>query len=430
MSQKQDDLKIRNVALGITAADQETDIGGGLSQMPLAEIGVTDTTGIFQKRGLSAADVILPDGASVQARLGAIMQLQQEVNDHMNDITGSEAGVHGGRFNMETENFEFFNPVYGDFQPITDGAPPTPQQIRTYGVQIDTTNSNPYTSVTYTGQAIGMVGGSNMWDSMPIFRDIRPCLVLNGSVVGYLNPNNYAQWSPTQDLTGLPATPDITSGNAGDVMIEIPRVGWRISTIGNILNVEITNDPNGGLQNFRYYAHTRVTEGDRNMLYVGAYKGFILNNRLRSLSGRTPSVSITIGNLRTAARANGAGYDQQMFFSVMLLQILYLIRFKNLNSQAALGQGVTTSGTPNVVNTGGTNTRSMNWGSQNTREQVKCLGIEDLWGNIWERVEGCFLDANFNLLTAFQGFNDTGAGYINRGSTGSTATVSAFIRRV
>ena len=65
-----------------------------------------------------------------------------------------------------------------------------------------------------------------------------------------------------------------------------------------------------------------------------------------------------------------------------------------------------------------------------TREQIKCLGIEDLWGNIWERVDGCFCDANFNLLTAFQNFNDTGAGYINRGSMGATAISSTFIRRV
>ena len=166
-----------------------------------------------------------------------------------------------------------------------------------------------------------------------------------------------------------------------------------------------------------------------NLLYVGAYKGFVLSNRLRSLSGRLPDVSITIGDLRTAARANGAGYDQQMFFSMTLLQILYLIRFKNLNSQQALGQGLTAATAR--VNTGGTNTRGLNWGTQNAaQDQVKCLGIEDLWGNIWERVDGCFCDANFNLLTSFQNFNDTGAGYDNRGNLGMTASVSAFIGRV
>ena len=355
-----------------------------------------------------------------------VAAMQEELSGHTSAIAASVAGVHGFRWDEETETLQFFNPALGDFQDVGTGSAPTPQEIRTYGVSIDITNSNPYTAVTYIGNAAGMVGGSAMWDSMPIFRDIKPCLFNNGAVVGYLNPDNYAQWAPGETQ---PGTPDITSGNAGDVMIEIPKVGWRINTTGNTLTVEITNDPNAGAQGFRYFAHTRATEGDREKLYAGAYKGFILNNRLRSLSGRSPNVSITIGDLRTAAQLNGAGYDQQMFYPMLLLQCLYLIRFKSLNSQTALGQGLTSATAR--VNTGGTNTRGMNWGTQNAAtDQVKCLGIEDLWGNIWERVDGCFCDANFNLLTAFQNFNDTGAGYANRGPLGMTATLSAWIGRV
>lgn len=357
--------------------------------IPLAEVGITDNNGDFSKRGLAAADIFLNTGASIQDKYDS-------------GEWGGGSGSGGG-----------------------DGGGPG-QQIRTYGVQIDLNNSNPDTSVSYIGGAVGMVGGSPLWDTMPIFKDIRPCLFNNGQVVGYLNPNNYAQFE-----NGSAA--DITSGNAGDVMIEIPRLGWRINTSGNIMTVEVTNDPNAGAQGFRYFAHSRGAEGDRNKLYVGAYKGFILNSRLRSLSGRTPNVSITIADLRTAAEANGAGYSQSMFYPVMLLQILYLIRFCNLNSRGALGTGASggaASGLTGPLVTGGTNARGLNWGTQNAAEQVKCLGIEDLWGNVWERVEGCFIDANHNLLTAFQNFNDTGAGYTNRGATGATATISDWIRRV
>ena len=317
------------------------------------------------------------------------------------------------------------------------GLPPVlpidPVEIRTYGVQIDYNNSNPYTSVTYINDAMGMMGGSASWDDMPIFRDIKPCLFRDGTVIGYLNPNNYAEWAPGQGLSG---TPDITSGAGGDVMVEFPKVGWRIVTEGNILTVQVTNDPNAGSLGYRYYAHTRVVEGDRGYLYVGVYKGHVLNNRLRSLSGRMPSALVTdptgpgtISDFRSVAHANGAGYEQQMFYSLMLLQVLYLIRFKNLNSQAALGQGLTASTTH--ANTGGTNARGMNWGTQNGEvDQVKCLGVEDLWGNMWERVDGCFSDANTNLLTAFQNFNDNGSGYTNRGFLGQTPIGQHWITRV
>jgi len=272
MSEK--DLKVRDLSAGISAMDDEIDTGGQGS-LPVAEMGFTDNNGVFQKRGLAAADIVLADGMNVQQRLAAISSLQEEVNDHMSAIIGSAAGIHGGRFNMDSEEFEFFNPVYGDFQSVNTGTAPAPQQIRTYGVQINLSNSNPYTAVTYIDNAVGMVGGSSMWDSMPIFRDIRPCLFNGGAVVGYLNPNNYAQWAEGETQSG---TPDITSGAQGDVMIEIPKIGWRFSRAGNVLTIQITNDPNGGAQGFRYFAHTRLSEGDRNHLYCGAYKGFILES--------------------------------------------------------------------------------------------------------------------------------------------------------
>ena len=402
-----------------------------------ARAGFTDpATGNFIPVALPATDITMNDGATVQSRAGQIPDILENLNAHI-----QTSNAHNWRMNPDTGEPEWFNPVLGGFEGIGRGDNggdfnPSPA-IRTYGVQVDLNNSNPYTAVSYIDNAVGMIGGSSMWDSMPIFRDIKPCLFNNGQVVGYLNPNNYGQWdtayNTAQSITPPAGNPNITSGAMGDVMVEFPLAGWQIQTSGNVMTVRITNDPNAGAQGFRYYAHTRVNEGDRNHLYVGTYKGFILNNRLRSLSGRSPNVSITIGDLRTAARQNGTGYDQQMFYSITLLQILYLIRFKNLNSQAALGQGASGgagSGLTGPLVTGTTNSRGLNWGTQNVANQVKCLGIEDLWGNVWERVDGCFIDANFNLLTAFQNFNNTGAGYTNRGATGATATISDWIRRV
>ena len=305
--------------------------------------------------------------------------------------------------------------------------PQLPSEIVTYGVQIDLSNPNPYTSVTYTDDAIGMIGGSEAWDSLPIFRDIRPCLFSAGKVVGYLNPNNYAEWAEDQDLTGLPAAPDITTGNGGDVMVEFPKLGWRFNRYGNVLTVQITNHPNAGAQGFRYYGHTRFVEGDRDFLYVGAYSGFRLGTRLRSLSGRVP-VSLNLGDFRSAAHLNGPGYDQQMFYSVTLLQILYLIRFKNLDSQSALGNGRTNATTFQA--TGTANTSGMNWGTHaNMTDIVKCLGVEDLWGNVNELVDGFRFDLDLTISTAFTEFNTTTA-FTPRGKSPSTGTISGWITDV
>lgn len=292
-------------------------------------------------------------------------------------------------------------------------------RYKTYGVTIDLTNPDPFTSVTYTRDAVGMTGGSIFWDEMPIFKDIKICALQNGSVNYYLNPNNYAQKAD--------GSASILTGADGDIMAEIPKTGYMISTSpdGNTLTVDVTNNPND--PNFRYYAHTRVAEGDRDKLYIGVYHGQIVSNRLRSVSGVTPTASQTIGVFRTAAKANGTGYDQFSFYPLTLIQCLFLIRFKNLNSQSALGRGYV-DGNTSVADTGGANAKGMYFGETSGKQQMKCFGIEDLWGNVRDWIDGLWSDSSRNMWTAFQNFNDNGSGYINRGQ-GATANISNYMSK-
>ena len=291
--------------------------------------------------------------------------------------------------------------------------------LKIYGVRIDMNNSNPLTSVAYTDDAVGMTGGDVAWDNMNIFKDIKPCILKNGVVQYYLDPNDF-----TKKADGTPA--DIESGNDGDVMIEIPKTGFLISTVGNILTVKVTDDSNN--PNFKYYAHTRVTEGDRSKLYIGAYLGWKDgSNKLRSLSGKTPTASQTIGTFRTQAKANGSGYDLVSFYPLTLLQCLYLIKYKNLDSQTALGRGYV-DGNSAATNTGGTNTKGMDWGETTGKLQMKLFGLEDFWGNLRWWIDGLFSDSNRNIKTAFQNFNDTGSGYTDRGQ-GATSDISGYMSK-
>jgi hypothetical protein len=293
-----------------------------------------------------------------------------------------------------------------------------PQPFKIFGIRIDLTNSNPASAVTYTDDAVGMTAGSSAWDSMPIFKDIKPCVLKNGVVQYYLNPSDF-----TKKADGSAA--DITSGNDGDVMIEIPKTGFSITTNGNYIDVKVTDNPNNAA--FKYYAHSRAAEGDRQKLYIGAYKGYKDgSNKLRSLSGKTPTVSQTIGTFRTQAQANGSGYGMLSFYPLTLIQCLYLIKYKNLDSQTALGQGYT--GGSAAQSTGATNTAGMCYGSTSTTSRIKLFGIEDFWGNVWEWIDGLFCDSSRNIKTAFQGFNDTGNGYTSRGQ-GATSDISGYMSK-
>lgn len=274
-----------------------------------------------------------------------------------------------------------------------------------FSYTIDSTNSNPETAVTYTGDCAGFtsatMGDSFNWgswaDKWP-FNEIKPCLVKNRAVVGYLNPNNYSEFED-----GTPA--DIVSGDAGDCMVEFPKMYLGMSTDAQgLTTVTITNDATvEGV-----YDDAFVYKGQSySKFYVGAFKGYVLDNKLRSLSGKYPTVDNTIGNFRTAAQANGEGYEQTQWYQLMLRQALYILLFKNLNSQAALGAGNT--GERSKTNTGGSNSNGVNYGSTSS-VQVKCLGIEDFWGNIYEWVDG-IATKNYTAYTANGNYNDNCDGY-------------------
>lgn len=284
--------------------------------------------------------------------------------------------------------------------------PPKPGGKYVFSYTIDSTNSNPETAVTYTGDCAGFtpatMGDSFNWgswaDKWP-FNEIKPCLVKNRAVVGYLNPNNYSEFED-----GTPA--DIISGDAGDCMVEFPKMYLGMSTDAQgLTTVTITNDATiEGV-----YDDAFVYKGKSySKFYVGAFKGYVLNDKLRSLSGKTPTASKAIAYFRTAAQANGEGYEQSQWYQLMLRQALYILLFKKLNSQAALGAGYTDASS--ITNTGGSNSNGFNYGSTSASVQVKCLGIEDFWGNVYEWVDG-IATKNNTAYTANGNYNNNCNGY-------------------
>ena len=234
----------------------------------------------------------------------------------------------------------------------------------------------------------------------------------DGKVVGYLQKNNFAKFESG-------ALADITSGTAGDVMIEIPRFFYRVHNEGDYTYVEISASAKDGFTDLPF----QVNGSSRRNMYVGAYMGYVdSSNKLRSLSSKTPTGSKTIGAFRTAAQANGSGYQQIHYYTVVALQILYLLAFKNLDSQTALGQGFTASSNRAAHATGTHDTKGMYYGTSSGSTQVKFLGIEDFFGNLFQWVDGLIYTSS-GAKVATGGFSDTGSGYseksVSLGSSGS-----------
>ena len=146
------------------------------------------------------------------------------------------------------------------------------------------------------------------------------------------------------------------------------------------------------------------------------------------MSGKSPTASQTISTFRTYAQANGSGYDQSAFYQLVFIQCMYLLKYKNLNSQTAVGYGYVNGSS--AVSTGGTNTKGMDYGETTGKLQMKLFGLEDFWGNVYEFIDGIFSDSSRNILTATENFNDTGSGYTNRGSSGFSSDTWGWMSKV
>lgn len=301
----------------------------------------------------------------------------------------------------------------------------TPQPYKKMTAIIDLSNSNPATCVTYADDAVGMTAGDSAWDE---FFGHYPVLLKNGVEVGKLNPNNFDQF---EDGT----TADISSGNAGDAMIAFPRRGLTITTSGTKITISMTDDPDNA--DFEYNAHTRETT-PKDVFYLGVYKGYVASSKLRSLKGKAITANQTIGTFRTQAQANGDGYEQSGFYQLTFRQCMYILKYKNLNSQTTVGYGYVLSSHSAAIASGGTEA----WGMDcelikstnpsymtDQNHHVKCFGLEDFWGNIWEWIDGLVSDSSRNVLTANSGFNDSGSGYTNNGNGGVSANIGNYMSK-
>ena len=248
---------------------------------------------------------------------------------------------------------------------------------------IDQNNSDPLACISYEDDAKGMTKGSPEWDK---FFDTKLVLFKDGKEVRELKDEELNSLSPDD----------------GDVMAKFSRKGLNIRTVNNKVYVSMTDNPNN--PDFKYYAHSRGEEA-RDAFYLGAYLGYEQNGKLRSIKGVIPTGNKNIGTFRTIAQANGTGYEQLAFYQWTFLQAMYVLKYGNLDSQKALGKGLT--GGSDYKNTGYTNGRGINYGTSNNTEQMRFQYVEDLWGNKPQWLDGVMTGESGKMQTGTTGFNNS-----------------------
>jgi hypothetical protein len=76
-----------------------------------------------------------------------------------------------------------------------------------------------------------MSPGWEYWKDTEIFEGIKPCLLTQNGKKYYLDKKDFTSFL---DKKNLPTEEEISTG---DIMIEFPRIGYRINKLNNIVRI-------------------------------------------------------------------------------------------------------------------------------------------------------------------------------------------------
>lgn len=312
--------------------------------------------------------------------------------------------------------------------------------VKVYTYHVNPNESDPEDAVTYLDDAAGLtpakMGASSFsygsWANAWFLP--RPCVLkFDGTVDYYLNPNDYSK-----KTDGTASTID-SSNSTGNVMLEFPKIWVKRVNDGNGART-VSIAPVNVDGTYKCWSNINAEDKEVDHFYLPAYNGTIHSSKMRSLSGVTLNATYAPNYTRaqevTAATANNPTgknmwYTETWADFCLVYDLLYLMG-KSLDVQRTFGQGLS-SGSETAMRayvTGTHNAKGLFYGDiSGTSTAVKVLGMENLWGCRWHGVAGLIND-NGTLKVKMTygvadgstaaGYNTTGSGYLNYGSTYGT----------
>lgn len=212
----------------------------------------------------------------------------------------------------------------------------------------------------------------NDFDNIKPWSDIKICDVLkDGTVSSYEGDPTFSATSPK-----------------GYIMVEIPEFWYKRQQTSGYEYIYISAVEQDG--------YKKATKR-----YVGKYDAGGSSSALTSKSGVAPCVNITIANARTAAKKIGTNWGLLDIETWSIIQMLYLVEFADYNCQKVVGAG--RSNSSSAVNSGKMDSIGAKSGRlSNAEDGVVYRGMENLWGNVFQWLDG----VNFD--------NSTGQAWISR----------------
>lgn len=339
-------------------------------------------------------------------------------------------GLSGGKVTISglTNLTEYFFVAYAYTNLRTSSASAAvsaiPKEYTLLGFKINKAESNPQARVEYTEGAVDLTPakvdlstGEFNYGSFGEFwfvKGNKPVMLNSDGTEAYeLNPNDY-----TTKIDGT-ASDVANSSFDGNAMSRIPKVYLKMweddeYEYCNICDVKLDDD-------YHAYAHTREDGSEMDYVYLSMFEGSLVSSKVRSIKGLSPMNTQTGANELTYAKANGSGWSTRSWSQRNLINMLLILMAKSTDMQTAFGYGYYTGGSstsPNYLTTGGASDKGQFYGTNATRNYVKVFHIENWWGDVWERIEGCVTNASKQILVkSVPPYNTAGTDYNNTGVT-------------
>ena len=178
-------------------------------------------------------------------------------------------------------------------------------------------------------------------------------------------------------------------------MIKIPTFYKRFDTITNNQITAFSMSKTKVNDDFKPYPCFVKQDGSGGVIdYILVSKGKATgtSSKATCVSGSAPLVKVTRAQMRTAARANGTGWQQFDWMVLQLLRDLFCVVFATTNAQQIfLGR---TTGFANAATVGGTWNISTPCGWNVSTMQNRFFGIEDIFGNVNDWCDGVAFDSS------------------------------------
>ena len=255
--------------------------------------------------------------------------------------------------------------------------------MMSYGVEWDVTVADP----TCT-----RIGNPLFHKSLPIQSEYKGCIVKNGKLQYYLNPND---WSKKAD-----GTPSVLDGTDGDVMVHIPKFYGKSGSNGNKrwVRISTTKIDSSWVEIpemfVSAYHNTIYTDGNTTKIasvvstdakYRGGgrrseYDQYLSTDQFKTDLGK-PVSDISIETMRTYAAAAGQELLCYEFYK-WIFYWNYVIEYANFNSQKEFNSELTSDGYhQGGLGPGLTTFDGGQWGSYNGIYAITPCGYTNEFGN-------------------------------------------------